>query len=139
MDVGRECQPSGDTALGIMVASEQHNRNTRSLKLPDAVHKKQAGVVIRPIAVIEVAGEDDEIDSLGQRELDQAGERLARGPAQRLRWRALVIFQSAKRAVQMDVGGVQESKHNRSLTFEGFGDRLVDPSRTPGGIVFMLS
>ena len=88
IDVCWECQPSRNAASGVMVPSEKHNRNASSLEFPNAVDKKQAGIVIRPITIIEVTREDHEIDAFCQRELDQAGECLARSPAQALAWRA---------------------------------------------------
>ena len=65
-----------------------------------------AGAPILPIAVIEVAGEQDEVDLLGLGELDQVGQRLPGGAADAVGRR--VRIQAAQRRVQVQVGRVEE-------------------------------
>jgi hypothetical protein len=91
-----------------------HFRSQASSLLPASESMK---ITIGPITVIEVAGEDDEIYTLGQRELDQTTKRFPRGPAQRLNWCAFIFIEPAQRAIQVDVSGVQET-HGHCLNLK---------------------
>ena len=98
-----------------MVAVKKDDGNAGSIKLPDTVDEKQAGVVIRPITVIEVAGQDDEIDALGQCELNQACECFPCSPAQRLNGSALVFIEPAQWTIQVNISGMQEPHGHHSV------------------------
>ena len=62
-----------------------------------------------PIAIVDVAGEEDEVDALGDRHVDQSFQRSASRGAQPRDGRALVAVETAQRAVDVEIGGVDES------------------------------
>ena len=108
MHVEREHQPPGHLAFSIVVAVEQVDRNAGVIQPPHLAHEEVSGVEVLPVAVVQVARDDEEVDfqvdSLG----DQVGKGIARGSAQGIDRCVLVRRQSAQGAVEMDVGGVDE-------------------------------
>jgi len=108
MHIGREHQPSGHLAFGVVVAVEQVDRNTGLVQAPHLAHEKVPGVEIFPVAVVQVARDDNEVDFEFDGFVDQVGEGIARGGAQRVDRRVLVRRQAAQRAVEVDISGVDE-------------------------------
>src|SRR3569832_2199772 len=95
-------------AFGIVVAADNEDANPglfAPVHLPD---EKEAGVEIGPISVKKIAGNDDEIDFLGEGQLDQ----IFKGPPARHAdfgyGRPFVLFQAAQRAVEVNIGAVYE-------------------------------
>ena len=70
--------------------------------------EEQARAVVPPVGVIQVAGDDDERDILGDRQVDQVGERSARAVLNDVLGHAAAAGKAGQRAVQVNIGGVQE-------------------------------
>ena len=75
--------------------------------MPD---EEQAGLIVAPIAVIEIARDDDEGDLLFDRLADEVVERCARRGADPFGGGALLSGKSLERTVEMNVAGVNEAK-----------------------------
>ena len=92
-----------------MVAVEQVDRDAGLVEPSHLAHEEAPGVEVAPGPVVEVAGDDDEVDREFDGLIDQAREGVPCGIAQKLDRRVLVGGKAAQRAVEMDVGGVDES------------------------------
>ena len=95
-------------AFGVVVAIQQIDGNpglSQSSHLPD---EEESGVEVLPVAVVDVAGNDHEVDGFIQGDVHQLHEGIARGSAQLLGWCIGIRGQPAKRAVQVQVSGVNE-------------------------------
>jgi len=62
------------------------------------------------VAVIEIAGDEQRIDALGEREIDDGGQRPARGVADQRREISVAQRQRAQRRIEMDVRRMDEAK-----------------------------
>ena len=69
------------------------------------MQEKKPGVIILPIPVVEVTGEEHEGDLLFNRERDEIPERLARSPTKYVQGSALVERKALKGAIQVDICG----------------------------------
>ena len=108
-DVRRQDQLPRDHALRIVVALDDEDTNTRAIQPHHLLAEKQARVEILPVAVVEVTGEEHEIDACAQGLVDESFEGASRRGAQTLNRRAVVTVQSAQRAVEVQIGGVEEA------------------------------
>ena len=108
LHVGRKREPPCHLAFGVVVAVEQVNRNPDLVQPAHFAHKEVAGVEVLPIAVVQVAGNDDEVDRRVDGLVDQPRKGVTRGRAQGLHRSVRVRGQPAHRAVEVDVGGVDE-------------------------------
>ena len=97
--VVRQLQLLRHLAFGIVIAEQQIHRNARLLEPPHLTAKENAGVVIAPGAVVQIAGQHHEIDSLVDRFGDEAGEGFAGGGAQQGERCVGVGAQAVERAV----------------------------------------
>jgi hypothetical protein len=93
-----------------VVAADEEELDPGARQPSGFAHEELARGVILPVAVVEVAGDDHERRFLGDRGLDEVGEGLARGGREQPRRLLAARPQAPQRAVQMDVGGMQESK-----------------------------
>jgi hypothetical protein len=71
--------------------------------------EEDAGVEVAPVAVVEVAGDDHEIDLFFEGKANQVFESVAGGGAKQLRRGVLARTQAGERAVEMDVSGANEA------------------------------
>ena len=107
--VVRQLELARHLAFGVVIAEKHENRNAGA---PEATHlatEEDAGVVIAPAAIVEIAGNHHEINLL----LDGTVDQLAKGVPCRvaqLRGRCIGISgESGERTVEVDVGGVNEA------------------------------
>ncbi len=94
-----------------MVASDQENGNTLIIEPDHLAAEKQSRIVVFPIAIIEIARDQEEIDLLINGQGHQILERPAGGSTEELRGRAIMRFQSPERAVEVWVCCVYEAEH----------------------------
>ncbi len=109
-DIGRQCELAGDLAFGVVIAVKQEDGDLGLRQPAHLLHEEESGLVVAPIAVVEVAGDDDEIDLVLDRLTDEVLERGARGGANPFGCRALLPGQPLQGAVEMDVAGMDEAK-----------------------------
>ena len=107
--IGRQYQLARHLALGIVVAQQQVDGDARGIQASHLPGKVDAGVEVLPVAVVQVAGNDHEVHLLRDGLGDQVVEGITCCCAEQLRRGILVGGQSRQRAVEVDVGGVDES------------------------------
>jgi hypothetical protein len=108
-----QAQLARDVALRVMIAGRQHHAHASLPQARQLRGEEQAGRVIAPIAVEHVAGDQQHCGLLFQAQLDQVLERPPRRAAQPVDRRALVPRQAQERAVDVQIGGVNDL-HARS-------------------------
>ena len=99
MHIGREREPLGHLAIGVVVAVQKVNGNSRLVQAPHLTHEEVAGVVVTPVAVVEVTRDHHKIDLFFDRLVDQVPEGVPRRCAQGFHRGVLVRGQAAQRAV----------------------------------------
>src|SRR5437764_13307094 len=106
MDVRGQCQTARDLAFRIVVAKEQEDGDFSLGKPAHLLHEKEAGLIVPPIAVIEVTCNDDEIDLIFD---GLAYEIIEREPGSRpypFGCRALLPGEPLEGAIKMNVPGM---------------------------------
>ena len=108
-------QPKASCNFGFRVVVPPHDvyRNVRAAELGKARDQKMTRVDILPRPVEEIAGDDDERDPLFDRQAHQVVERLAGRLTHRLDRRSLVANEPDHRAVEVDIGCVNEFEHRK--------------------------
>ena len=103
-------QPLGDDAGGVVVAADAEDANARAGEARGLLGEELAGAPVLPGAVEQIPGDQDEGDALCEGEIDQVGVGGAGGVADALGGGVGVGFEAAQRAVDVQVGGVEESE-----------------------------
>ena len=114
-DVTRQTQTLCYLAGGIMVAGNDEYRNRicmQTLHLPDKI---EAGIVVPPVTVIEISGQQHESHLFVDRQLHQVIKSPARSAANLLHRSTLVTFEPAQGAVEMNVGCMYKFQMEYSL------------------------
>ena len=112
MHVVRVGQTAGHPAGGIVVAGYDKDDNAGRFQALDLGDKIKTGMVVFPVAVKQIARNQDNVDGLRHRQIDEIFERPSGGLANFGHGRSLVSFQTMQRAVQVDVGGMDELEHS---------------------------
>jgi hypothetical protein len=99
-----------------MIAIEQEDRDSGLCETTHLPDEKKAGLIVPPIAVIEVTSDDDEGDLLFDRLADEVIERDARCGPDSFSGRALLPGKSLERTIKMNVAGVNEAKRFQGET-----------------------
>ena len=129
-DILRQHKPLGDPAFGIVVAVKEVDGDLRPRQPAHLLGEEQAGRVIAPVAIVEIAGDDNEIDRVFKRVVDEVGQRLAGAAFQPVDRRLSRIGEAGERGVEVDVGGVDELHGWRSTL--GFRQRCLLLSSNAG-------
>ena len=110
MDVARQGETACDLTCGVVVAMEQIDGNSRPGQAAHLPDEEEAGPVVAPIAVIEVAGDDQEGDLLLDGKSHQPIQSGPGGGANGLCRGAFMSGQPGQGAVQVNVRGVKKAK-----------------------------
>ena len=70
---------------------------------------------VGPVAVVQIACQQHKVDFFGQSQIHQILQRPAGGVAQALYRRTGIAAQAAQRAVDVQIGGVEEAESARNL------------------------
>ncbi len=112
-------------ARRIVVSRYDIGTNPGLLQTHHLPREKQSGVVVFPIAVIEITGQKNERDALLDRQIHQVFQRAAARAANLIDRRTLVALQAAERAVEVEVCCVKKFQLNSTtLVMEGSGETL---------------
>jgi hypothetical protein len=84
------------------------NEEAGPVEAAHLVREEQAGAVVSPVRVIQVAGDDDERHIARDGEVHQVGKSPAGAVLDDVLWDAATAGQAGQRAVQVDIGGVEE-------------------------------
>jgi hypothetical protein len=111
-----------------MVAIAQEDADVRAGKAAQLRREIQAGVEVRPVAVEDVAGDQHEIGRALDGEVDDVGEGAAGGVAHLFGGSAVVEFEAAQRAVEVNVGAVDEAHGPPVGSMNGCSPLLPGPA-----------
>ena len=97
-------------AFGVVIALDDEGRNALAVQPADRADEEQPGGDILPAAVEHIAGDDQEAglagDGLGDQRLDRAPPCLGKAR----RHRRILQPQPGERAVDMQIGGMDETE-----------------------------
>jgi hypothetical protein len=131
--VGREVERTRHDAVGVVVPLHDEDADAGAFEAGQAQVEKDPGVVVAPVAVEDVAGQDHEGRLLVDGELHQALERAAAGDPDRRRGGAVVALEPTQRAVEVQIGRVDEGEAGHEsgdvLSWRGHCKRLNDARR----------
>src|SRR3546814_11857898 len=109
-DIGGPGNAAGDDGGGIMVAGEKEHRDFGPIQAAHGAGEIEAGAHVLPLTVEEVASDHDEIDIFVDGALYQIVESRAGGSSYVVLGQTFISRQAMERAVEMNVGGMQETK-----------------------------
>ncbi len=104
----RHPERAGHAVLCIVIAAHHKHLPPRVGKPSHLVGEKKAGAVVRPIPVIDVAGDHEKRGVFRDRKVNQTPERAPSRAPDQLGGRSWIGFEPAQRTVEMDVGGMNE-------------------------------
>jgi len=96
-----------------MVARHHKDPNVGVPKTPQPFHEIEAGVVVLPVTVIYIAGQQDKCDLFINRKFDQIVEGTTGCTTDLLHGRAFIALQAMQGTVEVDVCGVEEFQRIR--------------------------
>ena len=104
----RQGERAGHPVCRVVIAVNHKDRDLGTIQFPHHAGKEQATADVLPIPIPEIAAKHQKVDLSANSLLDQFGEGLATGAAHLVQRGALIVRQAPKRAIQVQVGGVQE-------------------------------
>lgn len=105
-----EREAAGDPALRVVVAEEQVDGNARRAETAHLAGEKQAGLVVAPVAVVQIAGDDEERGLFFGGVSDESLESVARGGANTFGSASFLPGKPLQGAVQVNVRGMKKAK-----------------------------
>ena len=111
VDVLGQCQLFGDDRSGVVIARDEHHLDARRAQTGHLTGEEQARAVVTPIAIVEIASDDDEIHVFFEGKAHQVFKGSAGCSPNSVQGRTVVALQSHEGTVEMRVGGVNEAKH----------------------------
>lgn len=99
IDVVGQNQAARDLTFGIMIAVEQEDGNACLGEPTHLPYKKQAGLIVAPVSIVEVAGNDHKANFVFDRLGHEVVEGRARCRANALGGRAVLSGKALERAV----------------------------------------
>ena len=94
----------------VVIAPDGDHPDTGAGQPADLPHQKMPGAPVLPVPVEQVAGDDHEIQPLGEREIHRVAQCQPRRRADALGRRLRIGLQPAQRAVQVQIGKMQEAE-----------------------------
>ncbi len=131
-DIVGEFEASGERIGGVVIAEDHDDAHAMLAEAPHLAREEKPGVIALPLAVEDVAGDDDEAAFLRDGERDEIVEGLARGVVDASRKILGFPREPKQRAVEMKIGGVDETKA-QSGSFQG---RSASPKLWPGRAIY---
>ena len=117
-DAVREHQRARDSTRRVVVAANDDHRDPASRQSRHARAEVEPGLVVAPVAVVDVAGQHNERDVLSQRQIHHVVEGDPGGATDLIDRGTLVTLEAAERAVEVQIGGVKELEHARARAGE---------------------
>ncbi|MET3605407.1 hypothetical protein ABIC99_003236 [Sphaerotilus sulfidivorans] len=106
-------QLPGDATFRIMISPDDEHPDIPAGQPVHLLVKKQPGAEIIPVAVIEIAGNQQRLDLALDRQIDQGDQRTPGGRAQRFDRRAFMSVQPAQRTVEMQIRRMKKTPAHR--------------------------
>ena len=101
MDVVRVRQRAGHLTFGIVVAGHDEHGDIVLFQAPHLADEIQTGIVVFPVPVKQVTGNEYKVDGLFQGQVDQVFKSTPRCLPDFIDGRPLVFFEAMKGAVQI--------------------------------------
>ena len=136
LDVVGQAEVAGHLVPGVVIAADEVDPDAGVAEVGHPPGEPEARVVVLPVAVVDVAGDEDEGDLLRDRQADQVLERPTGRPADLLDGAPLIPVEPPQGAVEVDVGGVEELEHRigaRPRRGRSTSDRPADDPAGLGG------
>jgi hypothetical protein len=111
LDVVGQAQVPGHLVGGVVIAGNDENGNPGILQPGHLPHQEQPGLIVPPVAVIQIAANDHERDRTLNGCLDEVFEGLPGRTAHFFNRHSLILGEAPQWAVEMDVSHVEKSKH----------------------------
>jgi hypothetical protein len=105
IDVGKLL---GDLALRVVISLDDEDPNSCAPQPYHLIAKKQTRPKISPVTVVDIAREEDKCHALFDGQVHERSQRLTRSAPQAFHRSARIGVQPAERAVDMQVGGMDE-------------------------------
>ena len=99
-----------DLTFRVMIAVEQEDRNSGLCQPAHLFHEKETGLIVAPIAVVEIASDDHEGHLIFDRLAHEIIERHAGCRSDPFGSGALLPRKSLEGAIQMNVASMNEAK-----------------------------
>ena len=106
--VGRRLQVAGDLARCVVVAGGQDDPDPRLAEPGHLGVEEEAGVVVAPVDVVQVAREEHQAHLLRDRQIHEGSKRFPGCPSDPVHRGPLVSFEPAQGAIEVNVGRVQD-------------------------------
>ena len=104
-----------------MISIEQVDGNTGIMEAAHLTDKKQAGLVVAPIAIIEITRDNEEGNLILDGKFNKLIKSLTRGRADVRRRSSLMPGKPSQRTVQMNIRSVKEAKQSHNIMLRGVG------------------
>ena len=108
-----EDQLLGDARQRIVIAANDEDPDTCLVQAMKLIGEIACRLHRRLIAVIEIAREEERIDLLGEAQIDDAGEGLARRVSDQIGKLGIAQRERLNRRIQMNIGRMHEAKRHR--------------------------
>ena len=122
-DILGQSQGSRHLVGGVMIAGDDEDRDLQVAQPAELAHQIKPGVVIAPIAVVEVARDQDKIDGFLDGKVDQSREGASRRSANPLDGRILIPLEPLERAIEVNIRRVDERDRHEEKA--GSGGRSI--------------
>jgi hypothetical protein len=130
VDVFGKAQGSRHGVVRVVVAPDHDHLDAVSAQPGHLLGEMEQGLVVRAVGVVHVPGQDDQGNGVVHGVVHQVGQCLTGRSPDFVHGRAFIPGQSVQRAVQVDVGDVEEGKHAGRAIGEaariGSSDGLAD-------------
>jgi len=91
-----------------VVSSDHIDSDARLPELRHSLRKEKPCIKVRPISVIEISGDDDEINPLPESALNHVLERAPGRAPYLLHGRTLIALQATQRTVEVDIRAMKK-------------------------------
>jgi hypothetical protein len=109
--VVRKTKAAGDSAGSIMVSGNDENRNTGSFEPGHAIDKKESGVIVLPVTIIEVTRQEKKVHLLINGQVYQVIKGPSAGPPNFVNRGIFICLKPNQGAVQVNISSVKKTKH----------------------------
>ena len=100
-----------------MISSNQIDRNSLLLQQPKLIRSPEPGLHVGPATIKQITRNDHKVDVAGYGQLNETLEGRTSRFSQSLDRRTGILCQPLERGIEMQIGGMQKTKHERRPRF----------------------
>ena len=108
-DIAGPAEPPADDAGGIVVAPDHGDRDSGGVEASKHLHEEQARAMVGPIAIEHITSNDNQVDALIDREVDQLLERAPGCANELFGLLAGPLPQARQRAIEVEIRRMNET------------------------------